>query len=262
MRTTDFGVLYFVDDNPGYQRMLRASIESLRRFHPDWPVKVIAQRCYHVPLWKRIYRGVSVWKWSARHARSNMDYRVICAKNEAFCQTPFELTLFIDADTVIMRPLDTLRRQAEGHDVLANPFPWCQYQGLEPWQPTTFQHLNSGVIFYNRRFIDVFREYSERTKHTLGRYHANQFTFSLACEMEKERLRIGLDSSIQVETMNLAKILQTGGYPRVGDLIDLRWEGLSRFHVFHYNGPHKAEYLALIKQLWNLPSDEKGLDAG
>ena len=249
-----FGVLYFVDQNASFQQMLRASVESLRRFHPDWPVHIIDRSCYHVPWWKRAYRKVSYWKWSDRFARSNQDYRMVSAKNEAFGQTPFDLTLFIDADTIIMRPLDELRRKAESCDVLANPFPWCQYRGLEPWQPESFQHLNSGVVFYNRRFIDVFRRYAERTKHTLGRLHANQFTFSLACEMERTFLQIGLDTSIQVETMNLSKTLGREDYPRIGDLIDLRWEGLSRFHVFHYNGPHKAEYLALIKQLWNLPS--------
>ncbi len=249
-----FGVLYFVDGNPAFREMLRISIESLRRFHPEWPIEVIERPSFPVPLWKQVYRGVSFWKWHRRRDRAHQDARVIAAKAEAMLNTPFETTLYLDVDTIVMRPLDAYRRRALQADVLATPLDWKRYQGLADWQPASFPVVMAGLSFYNRRFVDAYRPYVRRLAPIADRLPSmDQYIFSLACEMESSRLEIMKDRDFQFDVINAAQHAGTPDYPRIDRCVDLKWPGLERFHVFHYN-EHKPQYLRQIKQVWGLPS--------
>jgi hypothetical protein len=242
-----FGVLYFLDDNPRFREMQQISAASLRRFHPDWPVHVVTQSSAPVSPLRALYRRLSFWKRAERTRRAHQDHRTVCAKTAVYAQSPFAQTLYIDADTVVLRPLDDLRQQIATCDVIAAPSPGKHYQALAPWQPAEFPLLNAGVFLYSRRFVDVFEGYVARTRHTLGRRHDDQFVFSLTCALERAALRIQRDPELQLDTMNLDAALGRSDYPRDGDTVDLAWEGLRRFRILHYNGAHKDAYLRKLR---------------
>ena len=249
---SEFGVIYFVDDNPKFLQMLDLSIQSLKRFHPDWPVEVIRCPSFPVPLWKKLYRALSFWKWQRRRERAHQDARVIGAKAEAMLKTPFRTTLYLDVDTIILKPLDALRRQAEQCDVLATQLSWKHFDGLEDWQPKRFPMFMAGLCFYSDRFVETYRSYVERLGPIAWRLPCmDQFIFSLACEMEGENLDIQLAPTLQFDVINAAQHFGRDDYPRLGEFVDLRTELLEPFHIFHYN-EYKPHYLRQIAEVWGL----------
>lgn len=257
---SEFGVLYLVDQNPHFLRMLDVSLQSLRRFHPDWPVEITRLDSLPVPAWKRLYRRLSVWKLDKRRARGFHDTRIIGRKAQAMVATPFRHTLFLDADTVVMRPLDELRRRAQAADVMVTPLDWKSYAGVEDWQPRSFPYLNSGVVFFSRRFADKYRPYVERLVSRVESLPTmDQYIFSLACHLESESLRILMEPTLQIDVINLDQHLGERRCPRRDGIADLSYEGLRDFHVFHYN-EYKDRYLEEIGRKWNL-APGRGLPA-
>ena len=253
----EFGVVYFVDGNPGFKRMMDISIESLRRFHPDWPVEILHSKKYGVPLWKKVYRAVSFWKWQSRRNRANWDLRVVLDKAYAMIDTPFEKTLYIDADTVVLRPMDELVERLDRVDVIATALGWKNYNGFQEWQPNVFPMIMAGVAFYNKRFTETYKEYVDRLYPYAGVNYGrgdDQYIFSMFCEMEKQNLNIELDQRLQLDAMNLAQHLGED-FPQVEEgILDLSWEALKEYFIFHYNGPYKPHYMPQIKQVFGLPS--------
>lgn len=251
-----FGVLYLVDRNPLFRRMLQVSMESLRRVHPDWPVQVIETPSPPVGPLRALYRRATWWKRARREARAGQDVRVLAAKAEAWLQSPFEQTLFLDADTVVLRSLEALRARAQSADVLACPLPWKQYQALEPWQPASFPYLMSGAVFYNRRFADAYRGVLRRIRTPVAALPTgDQFVFSLTVALAPPALRVQLEPSLQLDVINMRQHAGGEALPLVAGDLDLRWPGLERFHVFHYND-RKPQYLDRIRTVWGLPAHE------
>lgn len=251
-----FGVLYLVDRNPCFQQMLQVSRASLRRVHPDWPVHVVEVPSPPVGPLRALYRRVTWWKRARRATRAGQDVRVLAAKAEAWLQSPFEHTLFLDADTVILRSLDAMRTRAQSADVLACPLPWKQYRALEPWQPPQFPYLMSGVVFYNRRFAEAYRATLRRIRTPVADLPTgDQFVFSLACALAPPSLRVQREPSLQFDVINMREHAGGEALPMMDDDLDLRWPGLERFHVFHYND-RKPQYLHRIRAVWGLPAHE------
>lgn len=256
-RQNDFGVLYFVDENPQFRKMLQMSIQSLKRFHPHWPIEVVEVPSFHVPMWKKLYRTVSFWKWDKRRDRAGQDIRVIAAKADVMLKTPFRRTLYLDVDTIVMKPLNAFHERALESDVVITPLPWKTYYGVEPWQPETWPYVMAGILFYSDHFSKVYRTYIEKFDSNIVKLLSQeQFVLSLTCHMEAERLNIVYDTYLQIDALNLAQHLGTENYPRSGDCIDLSWEGLSKFHIFHYN-EYKPQYMKHIKEVWGYPLDER-----
>jgi hypothetical protein len=254
MSRPDFGVLYFFDQNPFYEEMYRASVESLRRFHPDWPVEVVQCPSFPIEPWRKVYRSLSFWKRQRRLNRAHQDVRVISKKADVMLDTPFENTLYLDVDTIVMRPLDEYRERAKDSDIMITALPWKQYEGTEPWQPKKFNYLCAGVTFYNQRFVEVYRPYVDKLRAKMNDLPTcDQYAVCLACHMEAARLKIRFEPHLQVDTMNYAQHFGTPDYPRFGEALDLRWEGLKPFHVFHYN-EYKIQHMEQIKSVWGFPS--------
>lgn len=246
-----FGVLYAVDGNPHFRRMQAVSEASLRRLHPDWPVEVVELPPPPVSALRRVYRGLSFWKAEKRRARAGQDMRSVEAKALAWARSPFTHTLFLDADTVVRRPLDALRARAMQSDVLATGLPWKQYKGLHAWQPETFPYVMSGVVFFNRRFLEAYEVVRQRIGSLRGLPTGDQFVFSLTLALQAQALRVTLAPELQLDVLNAAHHVQPEVPPRRDGLLDLAWPGLERFHVFHYNDC-KLEYLEAIARTWGL----------
>lgn len=106
--------------------MLQRSIDSLRKFHPDLPVHV-----------ERIVEGTLLDK------ASMMEW------------TPFESTLFLDADTVVMNPLDFAFAKGEqfGLACCICECPWANRYLCFPKHGVEY---NTGVMAFTNTTKSVF----------------------------------------------------------------------------------------------------------
>jgi hypothetical protein len=124
------GVLYIIWGDAG-RRLMERSLASLRTFHPELPVHV-----HSLP--------------------DDLDpMRGLLEKSRMMDLSPFETTLFLDADTVVMGGLDFGFAQAErfGSAAAICECPWAKrYAGVS----TEIVEYNTGVIFFNPRVKPLF----------------------------------------------------------------------------------------------------------
>jgi hypothetical protein len=251
----NFGVLYFHDSNPEFKRMERMSIRSLRRFHPDWPIHIAKCPTPRKSLLRTCYRAVSFWRRKARFDRANQDVRVIAEKAKVMLNSPFKITLYLDVDTIVMRPLDELMKRACSCDVLITPLSWLQYRCFEEGQPETWPELMAGVLFYSQHFISIYRSYIERYANLIPKLPTQeQIILSLACHQDASRLNVFTDSMLQFDVLNAHRHLGRSDYPRVGECVDLSNPELQRFHIFHYNDK-KPQYMKQIQNVWGISAE-------
>ena len=124
------GVLYIVWGEDTV-RVMQRSIDSLRRHHPELP--------YHVV---RLPDGLS-------------GYRGLLEKARMLDFSPFESTLFLDADTVVLGRLDFGFAQAERYGLACAicECPWAgRYNGLSG----DLVEYNTGVVFFDRKAKPLF----------------------------------------------------------------------------------------------------------
>jgi len=260
-RQQDFGVLYYVDDNPRFRKMAAVSIESVQRHHPDWPICVQSCRHFPVSVVRRLYRAVSFWKWSERRRRAHQDWRVLFSKAYGWLESPFKTTLYLDVDTVLMRPLTNMVASHQTADVVATLLKGKSYKGFLPWQPDEIPMVMSGVVLFREPFRPLYRNYIEKLRVGAGkRFAGDQYMFSTLCALESDKLKIALDETLQIDAMNFAGHFGRADFPCVGGVLDLRTDLLAPFHVFHYNGPHKQDYLRQIADVWGYTG--AGADVG
>lgn len=123
------GVLYMVwGDSEQVSKVLDRSIASLKQWHPAMPVEVI------------------------RRANGSL-----LDKSEMFALTPFEETLFLDADTVVLGNLDYGFMQADRYGLACCicECPWARrYGGLK--SAGDMVEYNTGVLFFTERAKPVF----------------------------------------------------------------------------------------------------------
>jgi len=251
-----FGVLYFTDDNPHFHRMLRMSLASLRKFHPDWPVHIVTVPSVPVPAWKHLYRALSFWKWSARRRRLGQNIRIIARKTQALQESPFDLTLYLDADTILLRPLDAWREAASRHNILITGLPWKHFTREHPWQPATWPYVMAGIFFYDRTFRTVFDRYMRQYGDIVPQLPLTDLNLlSMICQEEAAALSICYDQHLQLDHCNLTQLLGTDSWPRLGPCLDIRCPQLADFGLFHYND-FKPQYLAQIASVWGYTGEE------
>jgi hypothetical protein len=133
------GALYMVwGDDPKTHGAIGRSMETLKEWHPLLPIEVC-----------RLPAGSS-----------------LLDKAAMFDRTPFDETLFLDADTQVMAPLDEGFVQAARHGIAlcVNINPWARrYQALR--QRGDLVEYDTGVIFFDRgaaRVRDVFDEWKKQ----------------------------------------------------------------------------------------------------
>ncbi|MBS0192107.1 MAG: hypothetical protein U0573_13860 [Phycisphaerales bacterium] len=134
---TSRGVLYITWGERA-EKVLGRSIESLRRFHPDLPVEV------------RRLPGESTF----------------LNKVDMFEFSPFEETLYLDADTVVLDKLDFAFEKAAAHGLACSicECPWARrYDGILG----DMVEYNSGVLFFSRKAAPVFEHWKKVIK-TVG----------------------------------------------------------------------------------------------
>jgi hypothetical protein len=126
------GILYMVWGS-GMDAMLQRSLASLKVVHPELPV--------------HIHRGEdSPQKWRGLLQKAGMA-RI----------SPFESTLFLDADTIVMSRLDYGFEMAERHGLACAhcESPWARrHEGLK--DQGDLVEFNTGVLFFGPKARPVF----------------------------------------------------------------------------------------------------------
>ena len=170
----NWGVLYMVWGD-SHDQLLDRSIESLKNWHPDLPVHI-----HRIP------------KEQGASGCANM----FLVKAAMAAISPFEKTLYLDADTVVMGSLDYGFEKAEqfGLACAICECPWAQrYTGLK--QMEDLIEYNTGVLFFTRQLSSLFYMWERlaRTVDSSVRYldngiekvmeHNDQAAFAKAVEM-------------------------------------------------------------------------------
>lgn len=126
------GVLYITfDGDPRVNAAMERSIGSLREHHPDMEV----QEQVLVP-------------------------GSLLSKSRMMDLSPFDTTLFLDADTVVLGPLDHVFDRAERHGLACCicECPWARrFAGLSEMR--NLQEWNTGVIGFTRQASQVFESW-------------------------------------------------------------------------------------------------------
>jgi hypothetical protein len=128
------GVIYLFWGDQAREEQQR-SLESLKRFHPELPHEVV-----ELP------------------AGSGLTAKAAMAE-----RSPFDCSLFLDTDTVVLDRLDFGFEKAEqfGLACCINECPWARrYTDLEGDQI----EYNTGVLFFTRKAAGVFDEWKAQSK--------------------------------------------------------------------------------------------------
>lgn len=133
------GVIYF---NLGSKCLLRAivSIHSLRKYY-DGPIAIISTGSDSDKLCDSLFKGTDIQIVKASFPIS------LQGKNEVYLKkasvndwTPFDVSVFLDADTIVKGPIDELFELAEEHDFVVPQFTnWTTKKGsikrrIEGWK--------------------------------------------------------------------------------------------------------------------------------
>ncbi len=252
MNESDFGVVYYTDENPQFKRMLSASIASLKRFHPDWPVKVFTIDTPKSSIVRKAYRKLTPWKNIKRRERCGQDCRVNARKIDILDQTPFKHTFFLDVDTIVMSPMNELLEWITAYDAVIAPLPWAIYKRTDTWQPERWPFIMSGVFVYNDKFKELLRNLVRDFGgvEAIAKLHnTDQRVISLLCYLHERDLKIKYWPEFQIDTVSLDRHLGISSYPKIDGKIDIRSPLLERFRIFHYN-EFKPAYMEQIRKFW------------
>ena len=135
------GAIYIITQDSRYRGLLLNSAASLKRVMPDLPITVFSQFPLESSDFERVIRV---------EASQDGFYD----KTLFFQQTPYERTLFIDADTYIVEPVPELFTMldqfdfAATHEEYLNTDWWNRYP--RPDIPPSFPEFNTGILAYKR----------------------------------------------------------------------------------------------------------------
>ncbi len=148
------GAIYIITQDSRYTEMLLNSAASLKRVMPDLPITVFSQFPLESPDFESVIR-----------VEGSEDG--FYDKTLFFQQTPYERTLFVDADIYVAEPvpeLFTILDQFDGaatHEEYLNTDWWNRYP--RPDIPNSFPEFNTGILAYKRsaRMDRVLQDWSQ-----------------------------------------------------------------------------------------------------
>jgi hypothetical protein len=135
------GAIYIITQDSRYATMLLNSAASLKRVMPDLPITVFSQFPIESSDFERVIR-----------VEGSQD--AFYDKTLFFQQTPYERTIFIDADIYVAEPVPELFTIldhfdfAATHEEYLNTDWWNRYP--RPDIPPSFPEFNTGILAYRR----------------------------------------------------------------------------------------------------------------
>jgi hypothetical protein len=136
--------------------LLRRSLAALNQVHPELPVEVV------------------------RLSNNNDGFH---AKSRMFSLSPFSETVFLDADTVVLRRLDFAFEKAArfGLACCMAPMTWAAVTGYSSVESGTIMY-NTGVVFFSERSKAVFDLWEKLSSGPQPSDYWDQGPFALAVE--------------------------------------------------------------------------------
>lgn len=135
------GALYIITQNPRYVDLLFQSAASLKSAMPELPITVFSE----FPVESRLFEKVVLVKPSGAG---------FFDKCELMRDSPYERTLFIDADTSVVRPIPELFSLLDQFDCAATHEEYTNTdwhnQYPRPDIPSSFPEFNTGVLMLKR----------------------------------------------------------------------------------------------------------------
>ncbi len=135
------GAVYVITQNPRYIDLLLTSATSLKRSMPELPITVFTQ----FPVNNPIFDQIIVVDSSQNGFYDKVDY---------LRQTPYEKTLFIDADTYVVAPIPELFNLLDRFDCAATHEEYLStdWFGDYPREdiPESFPEFNTGILLFRR----------------------------------------------------------------------------------------------------------------
>jgi hypothetical protein len=160
------GAIYIITQDARYTKMLLDSAASLKRVMPDLPITAFSQFPLESPDFERVVR-----------VDGSQDG--FYDKTLLMQQTPYERTLFVDADIYFAKPVPELFTIldhfdfAATHEECLNTDWWNRYP--RPDIPGSFPEFNTGILAYRRspQMDGVLKEWSALYKSFLD-HHPGQ----------------------------------------------------------------------------------------
>lgn len=145
------GVVYVVTQDPRYVDLLCSSSESLKRAMPDLPITVFSQ----FPIENRNFDRVVLVD------RSNDGFY---DKARFMLESPYERTVFLDADIYVAQPFPELFTLLDRFDCAATHEEYMSTDWFKSYErsdiPPSFPEFNTGVLAY-RRSEQVTKTFAE-----------------------------------------------------------------------------------------------------
>ncbi len=231
------GIIWLVDEKPDQRRRFLLSYASARRHCPSLPRVVFR---HGPPL------GIGVDEIPFRPMMSGA-----AGKFDAFAETPFETTLFLDNDTVVLR--DPTRIIEDTSYVSALPYPDFFNQstltahGGATDVPVSWRNVNSGVVVFTRPFMDHYREVWRRHGHLAPQLLGyDQCLFSLALSTAPFEWTPRLDLQVTTTPYALRFFMHLRRLAHVPPLLgDIPVAALMSVAVLHYTA-QKLRYEKLL----------------
>jgi len=178
------GAIYIVTQDQRYSGLVRASAESLHRSMPDLPVTVYSQFPMDLPF----ANIVRILPTHEQKDLSPLDEDIQAANHVSFgtlktadgfyekarlmLESPYERTVFLDADIYVAKPFPELFALLDRFDCAANHEEYVNTDWHNrypcPDIPASFPEFNTGVLVYKRspamdsvlqRWCELYRDY-------------------------------------------------------------------------------------------------------
>ncbi len=153
------GAVYIITQDPRYVPMLITSAESLKRAMPDLPITVFSQFPIENPLFENVIR-----------VEPTQDG--FYDKATWIEKTPYDRTLFIDADTYVLDPVPELFSLLDQFDCAATHEEYLSTDWFKRYTrddiPSSFPEFNTGILLLKRsekmqrllrNWGDLYRDY-------------------------------------------------------------------------------------------------------
>jgi hypothetical protein len=234
------GISYCINNSRPYRQMLDVSVRSLERVHRgvnreisqlhaggDWLDSI---RWHCGSTLEHWVRKLTVGDDYAKKAR----HKAMAEKIRLFSNPPFEHTLFIDCDTIVLRPLTAVfDALAAGADVVVQAWKPEDYYGTcPPFTTEPFRRYNSGVVGFSQAFAKDYAAIVQScTLDIAGLHDQDQYVFSqLLHQIDKSRV-VELP---HLQIANDADACRELGAVSIADAARIACTGDIPYSVFHY----------------------------
>jgi hypothetical protein len=231
------GIVWAVDGDEAQREWFRLSHATARRHCPSLP--------------RLVFRSGSPLGLGSEEQPVDRQDSGFHLKREAFCRTPFRKTIFLDNDTLVLRDLS--RFPGETRYVAALPYPdFFQAEDFSVTPdgaalPRTWRNVNSGVVVYDRSFVDHYRTTFTHVA-TRRQVDGDQWGFSLALATAPTGWTPRLDLQVTATPHALDYLGSLRGLgdpePRLGDIPYALLASVGVIHFTH----EKGSYLNLLRE--------------